>query len=150
MISSMIRDNKIHILDEIVAQRIAAGEVIDRPASIVRELVDNSIDAGATHISVELVDGGIEQLIVVDDGSGINPADLPLCAHSHATSKVSKLEDLESLMTMGFRGEALYSIAAGAVLTIKSTQKGEIGASITFDNGTIGKVIPGDLIKELL
>lgn len=143
MISSMIRDNKIHILDEIVAQRIAAGEVIDRPASIVRELVDNSIDAGATHISVELVDGGIEQLIVVDDGSGINPADLPLCAHSHATSKVSKLEDLESLMTMGFRGEALYSIAAGAVLTIKSTQKGEIGASITFDNGTIGKVIPG-------
>ncbi len=139
----MKSENTIHILNSLVAQRIAAGEVIDRPASIVRELVDNSIDAGSTHISVELVDGGIEQLIVADDGSGIHSSDLPLCAQSHATSKVSKLEDLESLSTMGFRGEALYSIAAGAQLTIKSTRGGEIGAHITFDNGSIGEVIPG-------
>lgn len=143
----MDNNNTIHILDKLVAQRIAAGEVIERPASIVRELVDNSIDAGATHISVELVEGGIESLIVVDDGKGIHSSDLPLCAHSHATSKVERLEDLESLHTMGFRGEALYSIAAGAQLTIKSTREGEIGASITFDNGLVGEVIPGGPAK---
>ena len=133
----------IHILDPIVAQRIAAGEVIERPASIVRELVDNSIDAGATHISVELVDGGIESLRVVDNGCGIPSVDLPLCAHSHATSKVTELEDLETLHTMGFRGEALYSIAAGAKLTISSTVHDEMGAHIVFDNGKMGEVLPG-------
>ncbi|NCB01689.1 MAG: DNA mismatch repair endonuclease MutL [Spirochaetia bacterium] len=138
-----MKQNNIKILEPLVAQRIAAGEVIDRPASIVRELVDNAIDAGSNTISVELIDGGIERIRVVDDGCGIPQEDLALTAHSHATSKVSEIEDLESLSTLGFRGEALYSIAAGAVLTIQSTTKGEMGSHITFDNGKRGEVIPG-------
>jgi len=134
---------KIHILDPLVAQRIAAGEVIDRPSSVVRELIDNAVDANASSIIVQIEEGGIEKITVVDDGVGIAPEDLPLCCRSHATSKVTTLEDLYSLGTMGFRGEALYSIAASAKVTISSTRTGSTGATIVVDNGRESDVVPG-------
>jgi len=102
----------IRILPKSVADKIAAGEVIERPASVVKELVENSVDAGAERIEVEMEAGGAKLVRVVDDGCGIEPADLPLAFLSHATSKLTTEEDLFSVRTMGFRGEALSSIAA--------------------------------------
>lgn len=110
----------IRRLDPIVASRIAAGEVVERPASVLRELLDNSIDAGATKISVYLEAGGTKSLTVTDDGTGMSAEDLVLACESHATSKVSTLDDLFNLKTLGFRGEALSSIAACSKLTIDS------------------------------
>lgn len=112
--------SKIKVLDRIVAARIAAGEVIDRPAAIARELIDNSIDAKATEISIDVRGGGIESLSVIDNGCGIEKDDLPLTTQPHATSKISDLDDLYHLNTMGFRGEALYSISSVSKLTISS------------------------------
>lgn len=100
------------LLDPLVAQRIAAGEVIERPHSVVRELIDNAVDSDATQVDVYLEQGGIDGIRVIDNGSGMTPEDLSVCCKSHATSKISKLEDLERLHTLGFRGEALASIAA--------------------------------------
>ena len=138
---------RIRLLDPLVAQRIAAGEVIDRPASVVRELIDNALDAQARNITVQLVDGGIERITVIDDGIGIGAEDLPLCCRSHATSKVSSLEDLHKLSTMGFRGEALYSIAASARITIASTQDDKTGCTLVVDNGIATEVVPGGPAK---
>ncbi len=116
----------IRILPPLVAQRIAAGEVIERPHSVVRELLDNAIDSGADSIDLYIVQGGIDSIKVIDNGSGMSLEDLQLCCSSHATSKISALEDLDSLDTLGFRGEALSSIAACAQITITSgTADGE-------------------------
>jgi DNA mismatch repair protein MutL len=114
----------IRILSEETARRIAAGEVIDRPAAVLRELLDNSLDAGAAEISCYLEEGGNGRIRVVDDGGGIAAADLALCALPHATSKIRSLEDLDRLATLGFRGEALSSIAACARLEIASARAG--------------------------
>ncbi len=134
---------RIQLLDPVVAGRIAAGEVIDRPASVVRELVDNALDAHASVITVTIEEGGIKSIIVADDGDGIDASDLPLCCASHATSKVTDVEDLYHLSTMGFRGEALYSIAACSTVTIGSCTATGTPASLTVDNGRIGTVADG-------
>jgi DNA mismatch repair protein MutL len=111
---------KIHLLPEDVAQKIAAGEVIERPVSVVKELVENSLDAGASEIRVELVDGGKGLIKVQDNGSGMDREDAALCFRRHSTSKIAKEEDLERIATLGFRGEALASIAAVSRLTLRT------------------------------
>jgi DNA mismatch repair protein MutL len=111
---------KIRLLPPLVAERIAAGEVIERPSSVVKELVENAIDAGATDIAVHLLDGGKQTIEIIDNGSGMSREDLALCIERHATSKISTLDDLDQLSSLGFRGEALPSIAAAGNLSIIS------------------------------
>lgn len=117
-------ERRIQVLPPGVAERIAAGEVIERPASVVKELIENSIDAGATEVAVLLEEGGKSLIEVLDNGFGMVPEDLTLCIERHATSKLSTLEDLEKIHTLGFRGEALPSVAAVADLSILSRAKG--------------------------
>jgi DNA mismatch repair protein MutL len=111
---------RVQILPPLVAERIAAGEVIERPASVVKELVENALDAGATEVAVHLEDGGKKLIEITDNGLGMTLEDLSLCAHRHATSKLRSVEDLERILTLGFRGEALPSIAAVGELKITS------------------------------
>ena len=125
--------NPIRTLNAEVARKIAAGEVIDRPNAIVRELIDNAIDSGAKSITVEVYGGGVEKIRVIDDGCGMTEEDLKACARPHATSKISSEVDLMNLTTMGFRGEALASIAAVARLSIRSGSF-KMRASITEDH----------------
>lgn len=123
----------VKILNAEVARKIAAGEVIDRPNAIVRELMDNAIDSGAGHIAVEITSGGIERIRVIDDGCGMSEDDLKMCAHPHATSKIESETDLLNLTTLGFRGEALSSMAAVSRLEIKSGGL-VMNASVTEDH----------------
>src|SRR5437588_7941426 len=111
---------RIRVLSDNVANKIAAGEVIERPASVVKELLENSLDAGATRIEIDLEDGGTELIRVVDDGHGIEPDDLPLAFATHATSKLRIADDLFRVGTLGFRGEALASVGGVAQVTLQS------------------------------
>lgn len=116
----------IRVLDKHVAELIAAGEVIERPASVVKELVENAVDAGAKHITVEIRDGGVTYMRITDDGIGFQREDVPTAFLRHATSKVREEADLNAINTLGFRGEALASIAAVARVELTTCQKGEM------------------------
>jgi len=125
-------------LDEGVASRIAAGEVIERPVSAAKELIENSIDAGARDIRITLEQGGKASIVIEDDGDGISFDDLPLAVERHATSKIATLDDLERVRTLGYRGEALASIAAVSRMELRSRRRGEEeGGVIKLDGGAV-------------
>ena len=126
----------IRVLDESLIGKIAAGEVVERPASVVKELVENSIDAGAAKIRVEIKAGGKQSIVVTDDGAGMNREDIALCVRRHATSKMASAADLFCIQTLGFRGEALASIGAVAHLAIESrAQEDEAGTRLVVEGG---------------
>ena len=128
--------NRINILDEHTANKIAAGEVVERPSSVVKELIENSIDAKAKNITIEIEGGGIDLIRIIDDGVGIISEDVEKAFLPHATSKISSVEDIYNIATLGFRGEALPSIASVSKLVFKSRAKGEdFGTSITLEGG---------------
>ncbi len=130
--------NKIHLLPDSVANQIAAGEVIQRPASVIKELMENSIDAGATDIKVIVQDAGRTQIQVIDDGAGMSETDARLAFERHATSKITSAQDLYNLTTMGFRGEALASIAAVAQVELLTRQEGEdLGVKIVISGSDV-------------
>ena len=128
----------IVLLDDLTINKIAAGEVVERPASVVKELVENSIDAGATSINVEIKNGGISYIRITDNGKGIMPDDMEMAFERHATSKIRSADDLETVKSMGFRGEALASIASIAKVEMKSkTEENEIGYEVIVEGGNI-------------
>lgn len=139
---------KINILDSLLASKIAAGEVIDRPSSVVKELIENSIDAGASSVNVYLAEGGKRVIKVNDDGEGISREDAPLAFLRHATSKISKEEDLEAVLTMGFRGEALASVAAVSRVTLKTRRRIETEGTLVAIEGGSAPIVSGDGCPE--
>src|SRR5271157_831548 len=135
--------NRIRLLPEQVANQIAAGEVIERPASVVKELVENALDAQATHVTVEVQAGGRGLVRVVDDGFGMSRDDALLCLERHATSKIRRAEDLAAIATMGFRGEALPSIASVSRFTLTTRERDSEspeGTQIIINGGKILEV----------
>ena len=130
----------INVLDSSVYNHIAAGEVVERPASVIKELVENSIDAGANRIDIEIENGGISKIKVSDNGSGIDKEFIKTAFMPHATSKIAKIDDLDNILTLGFRGEALASIAAvSRVLMITKTEENDIASAIELEGGTVLK-----------
>src|SRR5512138_3767313 len=132
----------IHVLDLQTVNQIAAGEVVERPASVVKELIENAIDAGATAIAVEVREGGLALIRVSDNGSGMSPTDAPLAAERFATSKIASEQDLLRVRTLGFRGEALPSIAAMSLLEVVTRSRDAI-------EGTRVRVVEGQPQSEV-
>src|SRR5438094_6017730 len=134
---------RIRQLPSNVVTKIAAGEVIERPASVIKELLENSIDAGSTRIDVEIEQGGVERMVVVDNGDGIEPDDLELAFASHATSKLKDADDLFRIGTLGFRGEALASIGGVAQVALQSRPPAlSSGVEVTCHGGQLGVTRP--------
>ena len=127
---------QIQVLDQITIDKIAAGEVIERPASIVKEMVENAIDAGATAVTVEIRDGGISYIRITDNGCGIPKDEVRLAFLRHSTSKIRSVEDLTFVTTLGFRGEALSSIAAISQVELLTKQKDQdLGTRYQMEGG---------------
>lgn len=133
----------INILDANIINRISAGEVVESPFSVVKELLDNSIDANATKISIEIINGGIDKIIIKDNGCGIEQSDLKKAFLPHATSKISNIDDLDGISTLGFRGEALASISnVSQVSLISKTAKADCAYSLQVNGGMFGEITP--------
>ena len=130
--------SRIHLLPEEVASQVAAGEVIERPASVVKELIENSIDAGATKIEVMIRRGGVSTITVTDDGIGMDRDDALLCLERHATSKIRSGNDLAAIATLGFRGEALPSIASISRFRLSTRERDALAGTEVLVNG--GKI----------
>src|SRR5919205_4196245 len=129
---------RIHVLSEALANQIAAGEVVERPASVVKELLENSLDAGARKINIEVESGGKRLIRVVDDGEGMTRDDAIIAFERHATSKLRTAEDLETITTLGFRGEALPSIASVSRLFLRTKTARDVeGTEVEFNGGRL-------------
>src|SRR3989442_6221166 len=128
---------KIRVLPDDIANRIAAGEVVERPASVVKELMENSLDAGARRIAIDVEEGGRKLIRVTDDGEGMPPEDAEACCGRHATSKLYEPDDLFSIKTLGFRGEALPSIASVSRLVLETQADGSTGTAIEIAGGKL-------------
>lgn len=130
----------VQVLDPVVAQQVAAGEVVERPASVIKELVENALDAGATSIEVEVKDGGSTRMAVHDDGAGMVAEDARKAVLSHATSKIASVEDLHSVATLGFRGEALPSMASVSAFELTTSTGEGTSTKVTVDGGSDAQV----------
>ena len=135
--------DRIRLLPEVVANQIAAGEVVNRPSSVVKEMMENALDAGATSVKVNFRDGGKDLIQIVDNGCGMSPLDARMAFDRHATSKIGAVEDIYALHTFGFRGEALASIAAVSQVELRTRQEGdEMGTQTEINGGQFASQQP--------